>query len=245
MDGMLPGLVEMVQKKCGIAPECSATVNTAQVTNSAKVSDHHAIIPTKTLEDADLSELPHGELSILMLIATRLIVAVAEPYRYQETNIELDCAGHVFKTKGRTILSPGWKAYTGKYDEKAQEPNADLPVLQEQAELPLASVEIKEGRNSPPKHFTEDLLLSTMETSGTDEILEEAERKGIVTLATRAGIIEKLVQKGFVERKDDRKTKILVPTSKDEILVTVVPETVSVSLPDGRMGGKTDGNRKR
>ena len=225
MAGMLPGLVAMVQKKCSICPDVTAPVNASQVINSKKVSDHHAIIPTKTLAVADLSELPGGEKAVLELVALRLICAVGEPYRYLENVVELNCAGHTFKAKGKSVISSGWKAYAGKQDEK-EEPAAELPILEERAELPLASVELKEGKTSPPKHFTEDLLLSAMEAAGAEEMPKEAERRGIGTPATRAAIIEKLVQKGFVERRGDKKTKILIPTSKGEALVTVVPEQI-------------------
>lgn len=225
MAGMLPGLVAMVQKKCSICPDVPAPVNAAQVINNKKVSDHHAIIPTKTLAGADLSELPGGEKAVLELVALRLVCAVGEPYRYLESIMELDCAGHTFKAKGKSVISPGWKAYAGKQDEK-EEPAAELPVLEERAELTLASVELKEGKTSPPKHFTEDLLLSAMEAAGAEEMPKEAERRGIGTPATRATIIEKLVQKGFVERRGDKKTKILIPTIKGEALVTVVPEQI-------------------
>jgi DNA topoisomerase-3 len=225
MAEMLPELVTMAAQKCGIAADAPTAVNAAQVINSKKVTDHHAIIPTRTLAGANLAELPSGEKAVLMLIATRLVCAVGEPYRYTETAVELTCAGHVFKTKGKTVTDMGWKAYAGKQPENA-EADAVLPVLEENAALSLVSVEVKEGKTSPPKHFTEDLLLSSMEAAGADEIPEEAERRGIGTPATRAGIIEKLVQKGFVERKGDKKTKILVPTSKGEALVTVVPEQI-------------------
>lgn len=225
MAGMLPGLAAIVQKKCSICPDVPVPVNAAQVINNKKVSDHHAIIPTKTLAGADLSELPGGEKAVLELVALRLVCAVGEPYRYLESVMELDCAGHTFKAKGKSVISPGWKAYAGKQDEK-EEPAAELPVLEERAELPLASVELKEGKTSPPKHFTEDLLLSAMEAAGAEEMPKEAERRGIGTPATRAAIIEKLVQKGFVERRGDKKTKILIPTSKGEALVTVVPEQI-------------------
>lgn len=225
MAGMLPELVTMVQQKCGICPDAPAPVNVAQVINSKKVTDHHAIIPTKTLAGTDLSELPGGEKAVLDLVVLRLIYAVGEPYRYLESVIEMDCAGHIFKAKGKSVISPGWKAYAGKLDEK-EEAAIVLPVLEELMELPLSSVELKEGKTAPPKHFTEDLLLSAMEAAGADEIPKEAERRGIGTPATRASIIEKLVQKGFVERRGDKKTKILVPTSKGEALVTVVPEQI-------------------
>lgn len=225
MAGMLPELVTMVQQKCGICPDAPAPVKVAQVINSKKVTDHHAIIPTKTLAGTDLSELPGGEKAVLDLVVLRLIYAVGEPYRYLESVIEMDCAGHIFKAKGKSVISPGWKAYAGKLDEK-EEAAIVLPVLEELMELPLSSVELKEGKTAPPKHFTEDLLLSAMEAAGADEIPKEAERRGIGTPATRASIIEKLVQKGFVERRGDKKTKILVPTSKGEALVTVVPEQI-------------------
>lgn len=225
MAGMLPELVAVAQQKCGVAPEHPAPVNAMQVINGKKVSDHHAIIPTKSLGDAVLEELPGGEKAVLSMIALRLICAVGEPCRYVERVMALECAGHTFKAKGKTIISPGWKAYSGKQEDKT-EAEPELPMLEENMTLPIASVELKEGKTSPPKHFTEDLLLSAMETAGADEIPKEAERRGIGTPATRAGIIEKLVQKGFVERKGDRKTKILVPTSKGEALVTVVPELI-------------------
>lgn len=225
MDGLLQELVPMVQQKCGISPDAPTTVNPQQVINGKKVSDHHAIIPTKTLEKADLDGLPGGEKSVLLMIARRLICAVSEPCRYLESAVELDCAGHTFKSKGKAVISPGWKTYAGKQDEK-DDAVGDLPVLEESAELPIVSVELKEGKTSAPKHFTEDLLLSAMETAGADEIPKEAERRGIGTPATRASIIEKLVQKGFVERKGDKKIKILVPTSKGEALVTIVPEAI-------------------
>ena len=208
MAGMLPELVAVVQAKCGISPDSHAPVSTQQVINSKKVTDHHAIIPTKTLKAADLVSLPSGEKAILNLIALRLICAVGEPYRYMETTVEFSCAGHTFKSKGKTVISAGWKAYDGKRDD-GEETVSELPVIEENTEMPLSSASVKEGKTSPPRHFTEDLLLSSMESAGADEIPEDAERKGIGTPATRAGIIEKLVQKGFVERKGDKKTKIL------------------------------------
>ena len=227
MAEMLPGLVGMVQKKCGIAPDAPAPVNTAQVVNGKKVTDHHAILPTKTLETADLAELPSGELAVLNLIAVRLICAVGDPCRYLETSVTLDCAGHEFKARGKTVIDPGWRAYvTAHTDEQDGDDTQTLPDLTGAVSLPLVSVELKEGKTSPPKRFTEDTLLSHMESAGADEMPEEVERKGIGIPATRAGIIEKLVQKGFVERKGDKKTKVLVPTDKGSALIAVVPEQI-------------------
>lgn len=169
MAGMLPELVAVVQAKCGISPDSHAPVSTQQVINSKKVTDHHAIIPTKTLKAADLVSLPSGEKAILNLIALRLICAVGEPYRYMETTVEFSCAGHTFKSKGKTVISAGWKAYDGKRDD-GEETVSELPVIEENTEMPLSSASVKEGKTSPPRHFTEDLLLSSMESAGADEI---------------------------------------------------------------------------
>ena len=227
MAGMLPGLVGMVQKKRGISPDAPAPVNTAQVINGKKVTDHHAIIPTKTLEAADLAELPAGELAVLDLIALRLVCAVGDPCRYSETAVTLECAGHLFKAKGKTVTDPGWRAYAAAPDEEKSGDDAPpLPALSEAAVLPLVKVELKEGKTTPPKRFTEDTLLQSMESAGAEEMPEDVERKGIGTPATRAAIIEKLVQKGFVERRGEKKVKALVPTDKGRALIAVVPEQI-------------------
>lgn len=224
---MLPGLVGMVQKKRGISPDAPAPVNTAQVINGKKVTDHHAIIPTKTLEAAELAELPAGELAVLDLIALRLVCAVGDPCRYSETSVTLECAGHPFKAKGKTVTDPGWRAYVAAdTEEKSGDDAPPLPALAEAAVLPLAGVELKEGKTTPPKRFTEGTLLQSMESAGAEEMPEDVERKGIGTPATRAAIIEKLVQKGFVERKGEKKAKALVPTDKGRALIAVVPEQI-------------------
>ena len=227
MAGMLPGLVGMVQEKCGISPETPAPVNAAQVINGKKVTDHHAIIPTKTLESADLAELPAGEKAVLGLISLRLVCAVGGPCRYSETSVVLECAGHEFKAKGRTVTDPGWKAYLpASGDEKDGDGAPPVPELAEAAVLSLAGVELKGGRTTPPKRFTEDTLLQSMEAAGAEDMPEDVERRGIGTPATRAAVIEKLVQKGFVERKGEKKTKVLVPTDKGSALIAVVPEQI-------------------
>ena len=227
MAGMLSGLVGMVQKKRNIVPDAPAPVNAAQVINGKKVTDHHAIIPTKTLESADLAALPSGELAVLDLIALRLVCAVGDPCRYSETAVTLECAGHQFTSKGKTVTDPGWRAYvTAADEEKSGDDAHPIPALSEDAKLPLAKVELKEGKTTPPKRFTEDTLLQSMESAGAEEMPEDVERKGIGTPATRAAIIEKLVQKGFVERKGDKKAKALVPTDKGRALAAVVPEQI-------------------
>ena len=240
MESMVPELVASIQQSFQIQPEMPVKVNSAQVINSRKVTDHHAIIPTKTAVGFDVSSLPSGEQAILKMLAVRLICAVGTSCRYAETVIEAECAGQKFSTKGKNILDAGWKRYAGKVAEDTEqnqelkvdqgaEQNAEnryLPTLSEGMTLELAGVKLKEGKTSPPKRFTEDLLLSAMESASSDEFPAGVERKGIGTPATRAAIIEKLVQKGFVERKGDKKTKYLCATDKGTALVTVVPEQI-------------------
>ena len=228
MAPLVPELVSAIQQSFQIQPDAPAPVNAAQVINSKKVTDHHAIIPTKTAAGYDISSLPSGEQAILTMLAVRLICAVGTPCRYTETIVEAECAGQKFRTKGKTVTDMGWRRYAEKPAEDAEK-NAeagDLPELSEGMTLELAGVDLKEGKTSPPKRFTEDLLLSAMESASSDEFPAGVERKGIGTPATRAAIIEKLVQKGFIERRGDKKTKYLCSTDKGNALVTVVPEQI-------------------
>ena len=203
-------------------------VHGKQVIHDQKVSDHHAILPTQSVAGADLSSLPAGEASVLRLVAARLLAAVGEPYRYDETTVQIECAGQTFMAKGRTVLDEGWKAVErailGDTAEKDKEKLGILPEVQGQETLPILDAELKEGKTSPPKHFTEDTLLAAMKSAGADSIPEEAERRGIGTPATRAATIEKLVQKGFLAREGSGKTKHLIPTEKGCGLIAAMPE---------------------
>ena len=224
---MLPELVNMVFSVLPVDGLSDIPINAKQVINSKKVTDHHAIIPTKEVQKCNFSELPKGELAILQLIATRLYVSVGDIHRYAETIIELDCNGAEFSAKGKTVLQDGWKAFVKKNKStKIDEEEKTLPSVSVGDELMVIGTEIKEGKTSPPKHFTEDTLLQSMENAGADEMPEDAERKGLGTPATRAGIIEKLVRIGFLERKGDKKAKYLIPTHKGTALVTVMPEQI-------------------
>lgn len=223
----LPVLTELVFHTFSVKDGGNPPVHAGQVVDNKKVTDHHAIIPTRELQNCNLTELPKGELAVLQLISNRLCVAVGELHRYAETVIELDCKGTLFSVKGKTVLQDGWKALVKKEaSAKAEKKEAELPVLSVGDVLTIQTIEVKEGKTSPPKHYTEDTLLQSMETAGADEMPDEAERKGLGTPATRAGIIEKLVRIGFLERKRDKKTKYLIPTHKGTALVTVMPEQI-------------------
>ena len=227
MAASLPGLVADTSAALGISETVS--IHVEQVIDGSKVTDHHALLPTASMAKADLSALPVGEMSILRLIAARLLCAVGEPYRYAETTLIATCAGEEFTAKGKVVLSDGWKgverSVLGELLGKKKEP-AVLPDVQEQSECCITGAELKEGQTSSPKSFTEDTLLHSMETASADNMPEGVERQGIGTPATRAATIEKLVQKGFLERKGCKKTKVLLPTDKGKALITVIPEQI-------------------
>ena len=227
MAASLPGLVTDTGR--AFAEEEPFPIHVQQVINGSKVTDHHALLPTKSMANADLAALSAGERNVLRLIAARLLCAVGEPHRYAETTLTTICAGEEFTAKGKVVLSEGWKAMERKMLGELlgkQKEVAALPDVQEQSQCSVAGAELKEGQTSPPKHFTEDLLLHAMETASADSMPEGVERQGIGTPATRAATIEKLVQKGFLERKGSKKTKVLLPTDKGKALITVMPEEI-------------------
>ena len=226
MAASLPGLVTDTGR--ALAVEEPFPIHVQQVINGSKVTDHHALLPTKSMANADLAALPAGEWNVLRLIAARLLCAVGEPHRYAETTLTTICAGEEFTAKGKEVLEEGWKAVERKVLADILNRKQELTALPNAAEneCGILNAELKEGQTSPPKHFTEDLLLHAMETASADSMPEGVERQGIGTPATRAATIEKLVQKGFLERKGNKKTKVLLPTDKGKALITVMPEEI-------------------
>ena len=197
--------------------------------NDKEVSDHHALIPTLELEKADVPALPVGERNILLLVCCKLLCAAAEPFVYEAVTATFDCGGHTFTAKGKQVLSQGWRAiqevFRSSLKEKPEDEDAEgvLPALTEGQVFESVAASVTEHFTSPPKPYTEDTLLSAMENAGKEDMPDEAERKGLGTPATRAGIIEKLVSGGFVERKG----KNLIPTKAGVNLVTVLPELLT------------------
>lgn len=201
-----------------------------RVTDDSKVTDHHAIIPTVEIARTDLSELPTGERDVLTLLAVRLLCATTQANRFEAVTAILDCQGHTFTAKGKTILQSGWKEVERihrmsiKQSETEHRENEDaaLPVLKEGQTFETVSASLREGKTSPPKHYTEDTLLSAMERAGAEDMPDDAERKGLGTPATRAATLEKLVSAGFVQRKK----KQLIPTEKGRNLIAVLPDNI-------------------
>lgn len=209
---------------------CAGEPDIDRVTDDSKVTDHHAIIPTVEIARTDLSELPSGERDVLTLLAVRLLCATTQANRFEAVTAILDCQGHTFTAKGKTILQSGWKeverihrmSIRQSETEHRENEDAALPVLKEGQTFETVSASLREGKTSPPKHYTEDTLLSAMETAGAEDMPDDAERKGLGTPATRAATLEKLVSAGFVQRKK----KQLIPTEKGRNLIAVLPDNI-------------------
>lgn len=199
-----------------------------RVINNSKVTDHHAIIPTAEIQKQDLSKLSQGEKDILVLISQRLLCATGEKQRISETEIKVDCAGEEFQAKGKMVLEMGWKSYEMEFrnrlknKSKTEAKDEVLPLVAEGDVLHGVTVTKTEHFTSPPKQYTEDTLLSAMETAGNEDFDEDTEKKGLGTPATRASMIEKLVSSKYLERKG----KQLIPTDAGINLVAVLPEKV-------------------
>jgi len=209
---------------------CAGEPDIDRVTDDSKVTDHHAIIPTVEIARTDLTELPSGERDVLTLLAVRLLCATTQAHRFETVTAMLDCQGHTFTAKGKTILQSGWKeverihrmSIRQSETEHRENEDAALPVLKEGQTFETVSASLREGKTSPPKHYTEDTLLSAMENAGAEDMPDDAERKGLGTPATRAATLEKLVSAGFVERKK----KQLIPTKKGRNLIAVLPDNI-------------------
>lgn len=189
--------------------------------SNKKVKDHHAIIPTVQIKEYDIYALSYGEREIFKLIALRLVVATSENHIFSETAITAKCSGYFFATKGKVIIKQGWRGVSEEYHKKDEKEEQPLPDVQIGDTYQVIS-RIQEGKTVPPKEHTDATLLSAMENA--NNALEDAERKGIGTPATRAGILEKLVNAELIERVGKGKVKNLVPTRKGIALVSTLPE---------------------
>ena len=224
-DDMESGVPAVAACAAGILGVSVGDVSAKQVCDSRKVSDHHAVIPTMVAGEAELSALTAGEREVLKLVARQVLMAVSAPYSYLETVVTVECGGQVFTAKGKTVLNTGWKSYAaGEQKERV------LPPMTEGQSIDSFDVSLEEGKTKPPARYTEDTLLSAMETAGAKEMPDDAERKGLGTPATRAGILEKLVSSGFVERKKNKKAVSLVPQDIGISLITVLPEQLQSPL---------------
>ena len=225
-ESLVSGLWELVPfaKSLNISPQYD------RILNSKKVSDHHAILPTAEFVKQGFNGLAESERKLLSLICYKVLCAVAGPHIYEAVTATFTCAGKEFTAKGKTVLSPGWKEIDRCFrsslktdsDEDA-EAVRELPELKEGQTFADVAASVTEHFTTPPKPYTEDTLLSAMERAGAEDMPEDAERKGLGTPATRAAILEKLVQMGFVQRKG----KQLIPTKDGINLAVVLPEALT------------------
>ena len=201
-----------------------------RVLNSAKVSDHHAIIPTAEFVKQGFSGLADSERKLLSLVCCKLLCAVAPAHEYEAVTAVFTCAGREFTAKGKTVLAAGWKDIDRRFraslktdaDEDG-EAAPELPAITEGQVFEDVAASVTEHFTSPPKPYTEDTLLSAMERTGAEDMPDDAERKGLGTPATRASILKKLVQTGFIQRKG----KQLLPTKDGINLAAVLPEALT------------------
>lgn len=219
-------MVQLVKQLYGVKAIAPHKPDISRILNSSKVSDHHAIIPTAEIEKQELSRLAQGERDILLLISMRLLAATDAKQRVQETELTADCSGYEFKAKGKNVLDPGWKIYEDMLRDmiggKKTEAEKMLPALVEGQSFENPETSVTEHQTSPPKAYTEDTLLSALETAGNDCFDEDTEKKGLGTPATRAAMIEKLVANQYIRRKG----KQLVPTEDGLAMAELLPEEI-------------------
>lgn len=218
-------LVQMAERVFNFASSGESEPDIKRVTNNAKVSDHHAILLTIEVEKA--TGLSEDEQKILALIAQRMICATSQPHEYVETEITMDCSGHEFRARRKTVTTIGWKAINDSFkkryckSEKKKEPAPALPAVSKGQSFSMAAT-TSEHFTTPPKAFTEDTLLSAMETAGNEDFADDTEKKGLGTPATRAAMIEKLISSQYVQRNG----KQLIPTDDGIKLASLMPEEI-------------------
>ena len=204
--------------------------NIKRVINNAKVSDHHAILPTKVAVEKGIVDLPVDKKNLLMLIGQQVLQAVGEDYLYEQTDVTVNCQKNEFTARGKTAVQMGFKdverafrSHCVKAEKEDTDKQLEIPYgYQKGMQLFNIKAETSTHYTSPPKSFNEDTLLAAMETAGNKEFDEKTEKKGLGTPATRASTIEKLVASGYAQRKG----KQIIPTAEGRELIRVMPENL-------------------
>lgn len=230
MEGTAKNVIEAIFNSLLFEQNVMFNPDIKRILNSKKVTDHHAIIPTMEIIKQDLKAIPESEMKILSLCANRLLCATGEKHIYNSTKAEITCNNIVFKVSGKEVWKNGWKefedffknSYKTTEDKSDAEEEKKLPELREGMTIAVEQTKVSEHFTQPPKHYTEDSLLSAMERAGNEDMSDDVERKGLGTPATRADIIEKLVKDGFVKREK----KQMIPTEDGMKLITILPDVV-------------------
>ena len=230
MEGTAKNVIEAIFNSLLFEQNIMFNPDIKRILNSKKVTDHHAIIPTMEIIKQDLKAIPESEMKILSLCANRLLCATGEKHIYNSTKAVITCNNTVFKVSGKEVWKNGWKefedffknSYKTTEDKSDAEEERKLLELREGMTITVEQTRVSEHFTQPPKHYTEDSLLSAMERAGVEDMGDEVERKGLGTPATRADIIEKLVKDGFVKREK----KQMIPTEDGMKLITILPDVV-------------------
>ena len=230
MEGTAKNVIEAIFNSLLFEQNIMFNPDIKRILNSKKVTDHHAIIPTMEIIKQDLKAIPESEMKILSLCANRLLCATGEKHIYNSTKAVITCNNTVFKVSGKEVWKNGWKefedffknSYKTAEDKSDAEEEKKLPELREGMTIAVEQTRVSEHFTQPPKHYTEDSLLSAMERAGAEDMGDEVERKGLGTPATRADIIEKLVKDGFVKREK----KQMIATEDGMKLITILPDVV-------------------
>ena len=230
MEGTAKNVIEAIFNSLLFEQNIMFNPDIKRILNSKKVTDHHAIIPTMEIIKQDLKAIPESEMKILSLCANRLLCATGEKHIYNSTKAVITCNNTVFKVSGKEVWKNGWKefedffknSYKTTEDKSDAEEERKLLELREGMTITVEQTRVSEHFTQPPKHYTEDSLLSAMERAGAEDMGDEVERKGLGTPATRADIIEKLVKDGFVKREK----KQMIPTEDGMKLITILPDVV-------------------
>ena len=230
MEGTAKNVIEAIFNSLLFEQNIMFNPDIKRILNSKKMTDHHAIIPTMEIIKQDLKAIPESEMKILSLCANRLLCATGEKHIYNSTKAVITCNNTVFKVSGKEVWKNGWKefedffknSYKTTEDKSDAEEERKLLELREGMTITVEQTRVSEHFTQPPKHYTEDSLLSAMERAGAEDMGDEVERKGLGTPATRADIIEKLVKDGFVKREK----KQMIPTEDGMKLITILPDVV-------------------
>lgn len=204
--------------------------NIKRVVNNEKVSDHHAILPTKEAVEKGIVDLPVDKKNLMILIGQQVLQAVGEDYLYEQTDVTVNCQKNEFTARGKTAVQMGFKdvekafrSHCVKTEKEDSDRQLEIPYgYQKGMQIFNVKAETSIHYTSPPKSFNEDTLLAAMETAGNKEFDEKTEKKGLGTPATRASTIEKLVASGYAQRKG----KQIIPTAEGRELIRVMPENL-------------------
>lgn len=237
MEQTVYDLIDMVKQvfpdfSTGVSFDEETHMGVKRCINNAKVSDHHAIIPTAQIENTDLNALPDGEKNILFMIAGKLLTATSEPHKYETVKVIVKCENNDFYVSGKTVIEDGFKSVeqyiksviNGKSSKADGKKENKLPEITEEQEFENVSADVTSGFTTPPNSYTEDTLLGAMETAGNTDYDEnsDVEKKGLGTPATRDSIIEHLIKHGYIVR--DKKK--ITATEKGVNFIGILPDEI-------------------